>query len=287
MFLHKSKWFYSFILLFILLLIGFWFSLPSPLFSDPTCTVITDEQNNLLDATIANDGQYRFPEVDSIPTKFAKCIVAFEDKHFYQHPGVNPFSFWRALVQNVKAKKIISGGSTITMQVIRLSRKGQSRTIFEKLVEVILALRLELTNSKNEILSLYASHAPYGGNVVGIDAASWRYFGRSPFELSWAETAALAILPNAPSIIFPGKNKIAFLKKRNRLLSKLLNAGNIDSLTYKLSIQEPLPGVPKDLPQLASHLLTRTIIEGYSGKNLKTTIDASLQNRINSIIEYH
>ena len=285
--LNHRKWFYPFTFFFILLLVGFWLSLPSPLFTDPTCTVITDEQNNLLDASIASDGQYRFPEVDSIPTKFAKCIVAFEDKHFYHHPGVNPFSFWRALVQNVKAKKIISGGSTISMQVIRLSRKGQSRTIFEKMVEVVLAIRLELSNSKKEILNLYASHAPYGGNVVGIDAASWRYFGRSPFELSWAETASLAILPNAPSMIFPGKNHSAFLKKRNRLLTKLLRAGSIDSLTYKLSIQEPLPGEPKDLPQLAPHLLTRAIIEGHSGKSLKTTINANLQIRINNIVEYH
>jgi len=213
--------------------------------------------------------------------------VAFEDKNFYKHPGINPFSFWRAFVQNVKAKKVISGGSTITMQVIRLSRKGQSRTILEKIVEVVLALRLELTYSKSEILCLYASHAPYGGNVVGINAASWRYYGRNPSNLSWAETASLAVLPNAPSFIFPGKNQTAFLNKRNRLLAKLLNAGAFDSLTFKLSIQEPLPGVPKVLPQLAPHLTTRAIIEGYSGKNVRTTIDASLQNRINNIVEYH
>ncbi len=283
----KSKWVYLFLSLFLLITAIFWFSLPSPLFSDPTCTVITDEQDNLLDATIARDGQYRFPETDSIPTKFAKCIVAFEDKHFYQHPGVNPFSIGRAMGQNVKAKKIISGGSTISMQVIRLSRKGQSRTIFEKIIEITLALRLELSYSKEEILCLYASHAPYGGNVVGINAASWRYFGRSPYELSWAETASLAVLPNAPSIIFPGKNQKAFQQKRNRLLAKLLKAGNIDSLTYKLSIQEPLPGEPKDLPQLAPHLLTRAIIEGHSGKNVITTINANLQSHINSIVEYH
>jgi len=284
---HIKKWFYLFLFLFISVTACFWFLLPSPLFSDPTCTVIADEQSNLLDATIASDGQYRFPETDSIPLKFAKCIVAFEDRHFYQHPGVNPFSMWRALVQNIKAKKIVSGGSTISMQVIRLSRKGQSRSLSEKIIEIVLALRLEISHSKSEILRLYASHAPYGGNVVGIDAASWRYFGRSANELSWAETASLAILPNAPSIIFPGKNQVAFKNKRNRLLKKLLNIGEIDSLTYSLSIQEPLPGEPKELPQLAPHLLTRAIIEGYSGQNVKTTINSNLQSRINSIVEYH
>ena len=276
------------ILFVITFFIGlFWFSIPSPLFSDPTCTVITDNRGELLNASIAKDGQYRFPESDSIPSKFAKCIVAFEDKHFYKHPGVNPFSICRAIYQNIKERRIVSGGSTITMQVIKLSRKGQSRSIKEKIIEIILAIRLELTSSKKEILTLYSSHAPYGGNVVGIDAAAWRYYGRGSNELSWAETASIAILPNAPSIIFPGKNEAAFFKKRNRLLAKLLENGNIDSLTYQLSIQEPLPGEPKSLPQLAQHLLTRAIIEGYSGKSIKTTINANLQKRVSDIVEYH
>jgi len=285
--LKNNKLLFSILFLTIVFIGLFWFSIPSPLFSDPTCTVITDNRGELLDATIAKDGQYRFPESDSIPTKFAKCIVAFEDNHFYKHPGVNPFSICRAIYQNIKKGKVVSGGSTITMQVIKLSRKGKSRSVKEKLIEVFCALRLELTNTKKEILILYASHAPYGGNVVGIDAAAWRYFSRGPNELSWAETASLAILPNAPSIIFPGKNQEAFLQKRNRLLAKLLNTGEIDSLTYQLSIQEPLPGEPKPLPQIAPHLLTRSIIEGFRGKLVKTTINRNLQERVSEIVEYH
>lgn len=285
--LSKQQIFILIIIVCLAIVSLFWFSLPSPLFSDPTCTVITDNQRELLDASIAKDGQYRFPETNSIPEKFAKCIVTFEDRHFYKHPGVNPFSIVRAMYQNIKNRKIISGGSTITMQVIRLSRKGQSRSVKEKLIEMILALRLELTSSKKEILNLYASHAPYGGNIVGIDAAAWRYFGRKPNDLSWAETASLAILPNAPSIIFPGKNQSMYLKKRNRLLAKLLKAKEIDSLTYNLSVQEPLPGEPKQLPQDAPHLLTRAIIEGYSGKNVTTTIKANLQRRVKDIVDYH
>lgn len=283
--LFKVRWVYLYLFLLILITAGFWFSIPSPLFSDSTCTVVTDNRGELLDATIAKDGQYRFPEVDSLPRKFAKCIVTFEDKHFYSHPGVNPLSIGRAIYQNIKKGEIVSGGSTITMQVIRLTRKGQHRSIPEKIIEMVLALRLEITYSKEEILALYASHAPYGGNVVGIDAASWRYFGRGSNELSWAETASLAILPNAPSIIFPGKNQKAFLKKRNRLLAKLLASKEIDSLTYNLSIQEPLPGEPKPLPQIASHLLTRAIIDGLSGRMVKTTIDANLQRRVSDIVE--
>jgi len=284
----KNYTLYLSTLIIIAFFIGlFWFSIPSPLFSDPTCTVITDNRGELLNASIARDGQYRFPESDSVPSKFAKCIVAFEDKHFYKHPGVNPFSIGRAIYQNIKERRVVSGGSTITMQVIKLSRKGQSRSIREKIIEIILALRLELTSSKKEILTLYASHAPYGGNVVGIDAAAWRYYGRGSNELSWAETAAITILPNAPSIIFPGKNQEAFFKKRNRLLAKLLVNKNIDLLTYQLSIQEPMPGEPKSLPQVAPHLLTRAIIEGYSGKSVKTTINANLQKRVSDIVDYH
>ena len=278
---------YILIIFAIIVLCVFWFSLPTPLFSDSTCTIITDSRGELLDATIAKDGQYRFPPSDSIPNKLERCIVTFEDKHFYKHPGVNPFSIARALYQNIKNHKIVSGGSTISMQVIRLARKGQSRSIKEKLIEMILALRLEISYPKKEIIKLYASNAPYGGNVVGIDAAAWRYYGRGAHELSWAEAASLAILPNAPSIIFPGKNQQAFFQKRNRLLKTLYKEGNIDSLTYTLSLQEPLPDEPKPLPQLAPHLLTRVIIEGHSGQSVKTTIDATLQHRINDIVDNH
>src|SRR5690606_6280932 len=152
--------------------------------------------------------------------------------YFAYHPGFNPFSLLRAAWQNMKAGKVVSGGSTLTMQVIRLARK-KDRTFWEKIKEIGLAIRLESSFSKEEILSLYASHAPFGGNVVGIDAAAWRYFGRSQYQLSWAENALLAVLPNSPSLIYPGKNHEILLEKRNFLLHKLLNNSEIDSITYQ------------------------------------------------------
>jgi len=185
----------------------FWFSLARPLFDDPYSTVLLDKNGELLGARIAEDGQWRFPPVDSLPEKYKTAAVLYEDRFFYYHPGVNPLSLCRALLQNLKKGEIFSGGSTLTMQVIRLARKGKSRTIPEKIIEIVLASRLELTGSKEDILCLYASHAPFGGNVVGIDAASWRYYGRPPEQLSWAEAATLAVLPNAPSLIHPGKNR--------------------------------------------------------------------------------
>ena len=278
---HRLK-----IIIILGLFIWYWLSLPETLFKDPTCSVIEDRDGNLLGAKIADDGQYRFPYNNNVPEKFEKAIVQFEDRHFYYHPGVNPVSLIKAFIRNIKAKKIISGGSTLTMQAIRLSRKGKPRNVFEKLKEIILATRLEVRYSKKNILSLYVSNAPFGGNVVGIDAASWRYYGRAPDELSWAETATLAVLPNAPSLIYPGKNQNKLLVKRNRLLNKLYNKGIIDSITCELSKLEPLPGKPLPLPQNAPHLLTKSYKEN-KGERIKTTLDGSLQDRINKIIENH
>ena len=165
--------------------VAYYFCLPKTLFQDPYATVLNTENGHLLSARIADDGQWRFPEETALPDKYIQAVITFEDKNFYGHPGVDPLAFGRAMVQNLRAGHVVSGGSTLSMQVIRLHRKGKSRTIWEKLVEVVLATRLELRYSKTEILELYASHAPFGGNTVGLSAASWRYFERQPAELSW------------------------------------------------------------------------------------------------------
>jgi len=261
----------------------YYFCLPSNLFKDPTATIITSNKSELLGAQIATDGQWRFPHNDSIPEKFKICIVQFEDEYFYNHPGFNPISIVKALSDNISSGEVKRGGSTLTQQVIRLSRKGQSRTYLEKIKEIILATRLELRDSKSEILAYYSSNAPFGGNVVGLDAASWRYFNRDAHQLSWAENATLAVLPNAPSLIYPGKNQERLLKKRNRLLQKLLENQIIDSLTYDLSIAEGLPQKPYALPQIAPHLLQK-VAQTNRGKRVQTTIDSELQERVNHIV---
>jgi len=176
----------------------------------------------LLGALIADDGQWRFPQNDSVPNKFKTCLIQFEDEYFYKHPGFNPVSILKALKQNIQAGSVKRGGSTITQQVIRLSRDNRARTYFEKLKELILATRLEFRFSKEKIVAFWSSYAPFGGNIVGLDAASWPYFNRKPTDLSWAEAATLAVLPNAPNLIYPGKNQHKLLVKRNRLLKKLL-----------------------------------------------------------------
>ena len=248
--------------------------------------MIETATGDLLGAKIADDGQWRFPEQDTIPEKFKKCIVAYEDQYFYYHPGFNPIAMVQAAIQNYKAGKIVRGGSTLTQQVIRLAREHQHRTYFEKLIELVWATRLEWRYSKNKILSLYSAHAPFGGNVVGLEMAAWRYFGVKPSQLSWAETATLAVLPNAPSLIYPGRNQRILRTKRDRLLGRLYDKKMIDSLTYRLALAESLPQKPYDLPQLAPHLLER-VAKQDKGKRKRTTIQYNLQQRVNQLAKQY
>ena len=265
------------------LVTGYIFCLPRHLFHVPYSTVVTDRNEELLGARIASDGQWRFPPRNTTPEKIKECLITFEDKHFYHHWGVNPFAIGRAFYQNVKNKRIVSGGSTLTMQTIRLAR-NESRTFREKLIEMIWATRLEFRASKEEILSMYISHAPFGGNVVGLDAAAWRYFGHSADDLSWAESAMLAVLPNAPAMIHLSKGRKTLLDKRNRLLKQLLEKKTIDSSTYELAISEPLPDEPHSLPQIAPYLVSRFYQE-RNGEYSRSTINKGIQTQVEDLAE--
>ena len=270
----------------LVLILLFWISLPKELFDDPNCTVVFDSDGSLLGARVADDGQWRFDETDNIPEKYQACLVQFEDRHFFKHPGVNPLALARAIKQNIKSKSIVSGGSTITMQLIRLSRKQKPRNLCQKAIEMVLSVRLEIRHSKKSILSLYASHAPFGGNVVGLDAASWRYFGVAPDNLSWAESATLAVLPNAPGLIHPGRNRDDLKEKRNRLLNRLLDIQLIDSISWELACDEPLPDKPLPLPGIAPHFLDRMLSE-KKGQTVYSDIDGPLQENAVELINKH
>ena len=273
-------------LLLVTLITAYYFSLSFPLFTTTYSTVLEDQNGRLLGATVAEDEQWRFPPGDSLSEKYVQAVTHFEDAYFRQHPGVNPVSLVRAARQNWHAGRIISGGSTLTMQTIRLSR-NKARTLWEKCVEMVLATRLEWALSKDEILRLYAAHAPFGGNVVGVEAAAWRYFGTDPHRLSWAENALLAVLPNSPAVLYPGRNHDWLLRKRNRLLRKLWQHQVMDSLTYVLASAEPLPDRPQPVPTLAPRLLTRLLNEGYRGQRVVSTLDHGLQQRARAVVEDH
>ena len=269
----------------LLLFAMFWFSLPDPLFDKPVCKIIEASNGQLLGAKIAKDGQWRFPNDGIVPEKFSQSIISFEDKRFYNHCGVDILAMGRAVSQNFKNRKIVSGGSTLSMQVMRLARNGKPRTIYQKLIEIILTLRLELKYSKQEILSFYTANAPFGGNVVGLEAASWRYFGKKPALLSWSETATLAVLPNSPSMIHPGKNREALKAKRDRLLQILFDRGLLDRQDYMLAVEEPLPEKPYPLPQLAPHLLEKLALQKPQYR--QTTINWDMQQKLIQVSNRH
>ena len=255
--------------------------LPRELFKGtPYSTVVESAEGELLGARIADDGQWRFPPCDTVPERFATALVQFEDRHFWWHPGVDPGALVRAAVDNVRSGHVVSGGSTITMQVIRLSRQKE-RTLWQKCIEAVLATRLELRYSKRKILAMYASHAPFGGNVVGLEAAAWRWFGRPADELSWAEAATLAVLPNAPASMHPGKNREELLEKRNRLLLRLKEHGDISAETYEAALEEPLPDAPLPLPNWAYHYVERC----PRGVRTRSSIRLTLQKAVEAAVD--
>ena len=282
--LLKSKPAARFIFL-LLLFFCLFLLVPPPTFESPHSTVVMDKEGSLLGARVAADDQWRFPDPDVVPEKYRKALLCFEDEFFYYHPGVNPVSLVKALYRNVQSKRVVSGGSTLTMQVARMSRNAP-RTIGNKLWEMLRAVRLELSTGKEEILIMYAANAPFGGNIVGFEAASWHYFQRPPQHLTWAESALLAVLPNAPGILRPGTNPARLKVKRDLLLQKLLERGFIDSTELMLSVGEPLPDGPRRLPHRASHVVD-WLAGRFPGEMVHTTIDATLQERGTELVAHY
>ncbi|HKE94952.1 MAG TPA: penicillin-binding protein 1C [Povalibacter sp.] len=265
--------------------IAYWRMLPDPLLMRPVSTIMLDRNGELLGARIAADEQWRFPPRATVPDKFSRALIAYEDKRFRSHPGVDVAAMGRAIVADLKARHIVSGGSTLSMQLARLVRAREDRGVIDKVVEMILATRIELSYSKDEILAFYASNAPFGANVVGLEAASWRYFGRSPEHLSWAEACTMAVLPNSPALIHPARNRDALLAKRNRLLNKLGEQGVIAALDLKLALSEPLPAAPLPLPNEAPHLLATLQAQYPQQHRFETTLDRDLQRTANIVVQ--
>ncbi len=276
--MNKKKWIG---IIAAALFIAWLFCLPRDLFPDtPYSTVVESEEGELLGARIAADEQWRFPPCDTVPERFATALVQFEDRRFRWHPGVDPLALGRAVKDNFQNGHVVSGGSTITMQLIRLSRQKE-RTLWQKLIEAVLATRAELRYSKKKILALYASHAPFGGNVVGLEAASWRYFGRPASELSWGEAATLAVLPNAPASLHPGRNRDELLAKRNRLLKRLLEHGDLDADDYEAALSEPLMDEPLPLPAWASQYVESCPKGVRTHSHLRIHLQIAIETAVN------
>ncbi len=249
--------------------------------------VIYARDTTFLRVFLNEDEQWCLPPdlQQEIPSNLKSATLQFEDRYFFQHPGVNPVALARALYLNIKFGEIRSGGSTITMQLARMIG-NRPRTLLNKCREMLLALKLELHHSKDEILQLYLNHAPYGTNVRGYIAASYRYFGKSPDMLTWAEASTLAILPNAPGLIFPSSNDQKLIYKRNKLLEKLHKDGIIDVQTYELSLLEPAPDHIIPFPLAAPHLTER--MHATDGRDIIfTTIDQNIQYEVNFQLQQH
>jgi len=249
-------------------------------------TLIFDHEGKLLRFTLADDEQYRAPPLgERLPDKYVQAVLTWEDKRFHRHPGVDPLAMMRALVLNLRSGGRVSGGSTITMQVIRLSRP-RSRTYVNKLREVLLALKLTLHSSKQVVLDTYANHVPMGGNVVGMSTASWCYYGKPAQELTWSEACLFAVLPNSPALLNLQIGREELRDKRNRLLARLQKSGLMDSTTLLLAQAESLPAGHFKLPFEAPHF-AQQIINAAGGGIVKSSLDLRLQETVEGRLKAH
>lgn len=243
---------------------------------DVYSTVLLAEGGELLGALVSADGQWRFPSGSStgalagtqagqIATdRYYLAVTSYEDKRFAGHVGIDSRALLRALRDNIQRRGIVSGASTLSMQCARLLFGNRPRTYPQKILEILTAVRLELRMSKRELLGLYAGLAPYGANVVGMEAASFRWFGHSAGSLTWAEAALLAVLPNSPGLIHPGRSRELLQAKRDRLLRALAASGQLDAEQLQLALFEPLPVQALPVPQLAPHALQQLRLTGSS-----------------------
>lgn len=236
--------------------------------------ILYDKNDEILSVFLNDEEQWHIKSTD-IPKRLKIAVINYEDRKFYSHFGVDFLALMRAFVNNFNSTQR-SGASTISMQTIKLWDK-KDRTYFNKFNEIIQSFALENAFSKDEILKLYLSNAPYGGNLVGYEAAILFYFDKNPKDLTWAQAALLAILPNQPGLINLEKNKTKLLNKRNKLLAKLYERKLINKDIYELSLKEPLPNF-KPRKNIAPHLALRLLND--DNKEIFSSIDKKIQLKI-------
>lgn len=261
----------------------FVFPLTDPLFPEDYSTLVKAENGEILHAFLNDREQWHFPpEETTVNDKLRQAVLTFEDEGYYRHLGVDVPALGRAVYQNLTSGKTVSGASTIAMQAARMAHP-KPRTYSNKLLEALFAVKLSLHYSKEELLRLYLDHAPYGGNVVGYQTASRMFFGKKAQELTWSEAATLAVLPNAPGLIYPSSTSKALKDKRDRLIKKLHVKGYLDAQATELAQLEPVPdGFIRPIsqtPHLAQFLKKKFPEEPI----LQTTLDGSLQKQVNQL----
>ncbi len=257
---------------------------PLPALQVETSTEVLDRHGALLRAYIVADGRWRLAaDPAAVDPLFTRMLVAYEDKRFYRHHGLDPRALIRAVWQALSTGQIVSGASTLTMQTARLIEDGPTGTLAGKLRQVRLALALERRLTKDEILTLYLNRAPYGGNIEGIRAATRAWFGKDPARLTPAEAALLVALPQSPETRRPDRHPAAAEAARNRVLERMVGAGVISADTAEAAQREALPHTRRDMPQLAAHLADRLRGESPELGQILTTVDAGRQARLEAL----
>ena len=249
-----------------------------------TSHVVLDRDGKLLRAYATSEGRWRLPATENdVDPRFLKLLFAYEDKRFWEHHGVDVAALARAAVQFAASGHIVSGGSTITMQVARLLEPREHRSLGAKLRQIARALELEHALSKDQILSLYLTLAPYGGNLEGIRAASLAYFGKEPRKLSLAEAALLVALPQSPELRRPDRYPEAARAARDRVLDRAAAAGVVPHDEIARAKSATVPRERKPLPVLAPHAADQVVMAEPGRRNHRLTIDAGLQKTLQEL----
>lgn len=258
---------------------------PPPLPAELTVsTEVLDRDGQLLRAFATLDGRWRLKaDVDTVDPEFVKMLVAYEDKRFFDHPGIDVWALGRAAVQLVGNGRIVSGGSTLSMQVARLIEPRQSRSFGSKIRQMLRAVQIERRLSKREILARYLTLAPYGGNLEGVRAASLAYFGKEPRRLTVAEAAMLVALPQLPERRRPDRNPMLAQAARERVLDRLAGAGVLAEGEAQRAGRDPIPLARLALPALAAHLSDDALRNNPSAFDHQLTIKKSVQQGLEAV----
>jgi penicillin-binding protein 1C len=245
---------------------------------------VLDRQGRLLRAYATPEGRWRLPAaVNDVDPRFVEMLQTYEDQRFQTHWGVDPLAMMRAAVQFIGNGRVISGGSTLTMQVARLLEPRAERTLGAKLRQIVRAIEIERSLSKDEVLSLYLTLAPYGGNLEGIRAASLAYFGKEPKKLSLAEAALLVALPQSPELRRPDRSVAAARAARDRVLDRIAKAGKIPADEVALAKLDGIAAGRRPMPALAPHAADQAIAARPLLKVHRLTIDAALQKNLEDL----
>ncbi len=241
-------------------------------------TAIVDREGRLLRPYATSDGRWRLPaRADDVDPRYLELLIAYEDKRFRGHSGVDPLALLRAGWQILTHGRILSGGSTLTMQVARLLEPRAERSLVAKLRQIVRAVEIERRLTKDDVLTLYLNLAPFGGNLESIRAASLAYFGKEPKRLTLGEAALLVALPQAPEARRPDRSAAAARRARDRVLDRVAAVGNFDAAEIVRAKAEPVPVARTPMPMLAPHAADEAVAALQGPSSVRLTIDARWQ----------